>query len=365
MKKVISITLGVLFIVAFLFALKVHATTGPLQGVITYYTKNDGTNFFRSTIPFTSGQETQSANSNGSVTVNITGVTGYADSGFVIYFGKLKDLTPFSLSGTGNYGLNLWFDTNNNGEFFAWDSGGKLLDLGGDTYGLGPSTTSGNLSVSGSSPFFMMTLPNGSPTLDYLKNGLFPGISQDTYVAIWVGVSGDSTKSATISSLTGFPLLNKEQCMKGGWQTFTNPSFKNQGECISYIQSKAVPSATGDALFDTAFGQVHLVFDAHQSDPVKGFLTWTRTTPYANSWSGPVTGLNISGNEALITVSVDSGQIAGCKVTFDMLDNGEPGVGQDSVNITAVTDISSGSCGYVGQIQNLGTVVDGNIQVHN
>ena len=27
---------------------------------------------------------------------------------------------------------------------------------------------------------------------------------------------------------------NKEQCKKDGWKTYTNPSFKNQGECVAY-----------------------------------------------------------------------------------------------------------------------------------
>jgi hypothetical protein len=29
----------------------------------------------------------------------------------------------------------------------------------------------------------------------------------------------------------------KSACMKGGWKTFTNPTFKNQGQCVSYIAS--------------------------------------------------------------------------------------------------------------------------------
>ncbi len=31
------------------------------------------------------------------------------------------------------------------------------------------------------------------------------------------------------------PPTNKNQCKNGGWQTFTNPSFKNQGDCIKYV----------------------------------------------------------------------------------------------------------------------------------
>jgi hypothetical protein len=28
---------------------------------------------------------------------------------------------------------------------------------------------------------------------------------------------------------------NKAECKKGGWRRFTNPSFKNQGQCIAYV----------------------------------------------------------------------------------------------------------------------------------
>lgn len=27
----------------------------------------------------------------------------------------------------------------------------------------------------------------------------------------------------------------KDQCKQGGWQTFTNPKFKNQGDCVSFV----------------------------------------------------------------------------------------------------------------------------------
>ena len=30
---------------------------------------------------------------------------------------------------------------------------------------------------------------------------------------------------------------NHDQCKKDGWQTFMNPKFKNQGDCVSYVNS--------------------------------------------------------------------------------------------------------------------------------
>jgi hypothetical protein len=38
----------------------------------------------------------------------------------------------------------------------------------------------------------------------------------------------------TTSAATVGPPTNKDQCKKDGWKTFNNPSFKNQGDCVSY-----------------------------------------------------------------------------------------------------------------------------------
>ena len=40
--------------------------------------------------------------------------------------------------------------------------------------------------------------------------------------------------SLSSSSSSGSP-TNKDECKKGGWQTFDNPSFKNQGDCVSFV----------------------------------------------------------------------------------------------------------------------------------
>jgi hypothetical protein len=28
---------------------------------------------------------------------------------------------------------------------------------------------------------------------------------------------------------------SKSQCKKGGWKNFTDPKFKNQGQCVAYV----------------------------------------------------------------------------------------------------------------------------------
>lgn len=33
------------------------------------------------------------------------------------------------------------------------------------------------------------------------------------------------------------PPTNKDQCKNGGWMTFNNPTFKNQGQCVKYVET--------------------------------------------------------------------------------------------------------------------------------
>ena len=37
------------------------------------------------------------------------------------------------------------------------------------------------------------------------------------------------------SSVLVGPPTSKDQCKNGGWQTFNNPTFRNQGDCVSYV----------------------------------------------------------------------------------------------------------------------------------
>jgi hypothetical protein len=38
---------------------------------------------------------------------------------------------------------------------------------------------------------------------------------------------------------------SKEQCKNGGWQSYTNPTFKNQGDCVSYVATGGKNGANG------------------------------------------------------------------------------------------------------------------------
>jgi hypothetical protein len=59
------------------------------------------------------------------------------------------------------------------------------------------------------------------------------------------------TPNGTVAiKITASPALvatptSKDQCMKGGWVTFNNPSFKNQGDCVSFVATGGKNTANG------------------------------------------------------------------------------------------------------------------------
>jgi len=48
---------------------------------------------------------------------------------------------------------------------------------------------------------------------------------------------GDTSQSCNTEVCLVGPPGNKDECKKDGWKTFNNPTFKNQGACVSYVQS--------------------------------------------------------------------------------------------------------------------------------
>src|SRR4051812_47146942 len=62
-----------------------------------------------------------------------------------------------------------------------------------------------------------------------------------TAVDILIDVQGTADVSdITVNGVLQEPApaatpTSKDQCKNGGWKTFTNPSFKNQGDCVSFV----------------------------------------------------------------------------------------------------------------------------------
>lgn len=61
-----------------------------------------------------------------------------------------------------------------------------------------------------------------------------------TFTSMDAGFFGPALDNVKVTDT----LTNKEQCKNGGWQAYTDPVFKNQGDCVSYFQSS--PNAVGN-----------------------------------------------------------------------------------------------------------------------
>ncbi len=60
------------------------------------------------------------------------------------------------------------------------------------------------------------------------------GYTETLDAFVWSTVDGTTTWD--FEPLIG-PPTDKDECKKGGWQAFNNPSFKNQGDCIQYVNT--------------------------------------------------------------------------------------------------------------------------------
>ncbi|MES2215955.1 MAG: hypothetical protein V4481_01530 [Patescibacteria group bacterium] len=97
-----------------------------------------------------------------------------------------------------------------------------------------------------------------SGNFNYALDGYWTNVRQTQYgqsvpavkVVATVTLASGQVVTATNTNLTGDPTTiypvvtpppatpaNKDQCKDSGWKSFTDPSFKNQGQCVSYVQS--------------------------------------------------------------------------------------------------------------------------------
>lgn len=197
------------------------APASNLLRSVDYYTT--GPSFCRSSMPTSAtvvtGAVSQSRNraGDGPLGLSITGVASYATVGFYKDVGTLGGLAGYSVHAHGTFGDNLWLDTNTtndsgmNGPFFTW-TGTCLTATGGDSYGLGPSSTPTGggqsvLTVNDTSTFFMASGCNHSGTTEYqvtlgqLKSGYCTGITGTTQAAVWLGITAVPGTSGTTGTL--------------------------------------------------------------------------------------------------------------------------------------------------------------------
>jgi hypothetical protein len=89
---------------------------------------------------------------------------------------------------------------------------------------------------------------DGTVTYTFAPTDLVPAVTGTTpgtitSIEVIIDVQGtadlsnitvNGTAEVPAPVVTG-PPTSKQACKDGGWKTFTNPSFKNQGQCVSYV----------------------------------------------------------------------------------------------------------------------------------
>jgi hypothetical protein len=141
---------------------------------------------------------------------------------------------------------------------------GELTGLGGQTFTSASFTLANAAQCQGGSPRFNIVTTAGTFFLGC--NNVTPTTNSDgtvtytfdaasiaaggipvptgaiTSAAVILDVQGSADVSAiTVNGTAQVPApvtsgpTTKDACKHGGWKTFTNPSFKNQGKCVSYV----------------------------------------------------------------------------------------------------------------------------------
>jgi hypothetical protein len=142
---------------------------------------------------------------------------------------------------------------------------GDLTGLAGQTFTSASFTLANTAQCQGGSPRFNIVTTTGTFFLGC--NNVTPTTNSDgtvtyTFDATSVAAGGipfptgtitsaavllDVQGSADVSAITvngtsevpapvvSGPPTSKSACKHGGWKSFTNPSFKNQGQCVSYV----------------------------------------------------------------------------------------------------------------------------------
>ena len=181
---------------------------------VTYLNVNFGGNFYRSTGTIRLQSETASvyaaaksaqvdfsASANSDPNETSSGFSSYDIGTVNVPLGggmNSVSVSPrtLTLSGSAHFAMNLWFDSDHDGEYFVW-SHNQFTGLGGDVYALGPCQGSGNctehgsLTVDETTPLFL--IPYCTPgvnvaTLATINAGGCTTIPANTNVARWVGI---------------------------------------------------------------------------------------------------------------------------------------------------------------------------------
>jgi hypothetical protein len=189
--------------VAVAWAIPVSAAPAP----VTYLNANFGPNFYRSSGTIKLQSATASVYAKGAgfevdLSASADNDLNETSSGFSSYdvgtvnagAGSLNSLSvsprTLVLSGSAHLCMNLWFDSDHNGEYFVWDHN-QFTGLGGDVYAIGACNSGGTVTIEQTTPLFLIpgcTTGVNPTTLAVINAGGCSNIPPNTNVARWVGI---------------------------------------------------------------------------------------------------------------------------------------------------------------------------------
>ena len=148
-----------------------------------------------------------------------TGGTPYTHSMTI----SSMDTSTGAFSGTGYYVAD---------PTFTWNITGTVTD----------SSLTFTLVYTGNSAGYTL---NGSGTI--ASDGTLSGTASDgTNNFTWATTSGAATPVSSGGSGGSTGPTTPDQCKDGGWRTFTNPTFRNQGDCVSFVVAAPESAAAGE-----------------------------------------------------------------------------------------------------------------------
>jgi len=103
--------------------------------------------------------------------------------------------------------------------------------------------TTGGLFFLGCNDVTPVLNADGTATYNFTPADLVPQVAGTTpgtitSVSVLIDVQGTADlTNITVNGEAQVPTTQaaKDQCKNGGWRNFTSPSFKNQGDCVSYF----------------------------------------------------------------------------------------------------------------------------------
>lgn len=133
--------------------------------------------------------------------------------------------------------------------------------------------------------------------------GRLPGFTEDT------GWAPNGTVALQVTAKEA--LSNKDKCKNGGWQDFTLPVFKNQGQCVSFfVNGKSALFSASDSLYyngstDSAplygTGAISFVWDAKTGAVTGGYYNEIVPPTNGTTYYNVITAGSVIGNTVNLT----------------------------------------------------------------